>query len=147
MDPAPLLGRAWDMGKQIYLPVLVGHPHDRLLFAPYHAGASMKPNRFGIPEPEVPREALLSPHLLDLALTPLVAFDASGTRLGMGGGFYDRTFAFLRHPSHLPKPRLLGLAYELQKVDALPRQSWDVPVDAVATEAALYPGNTDRMLE
>lgn len=147
MDPAPLLERAWDMNKEVYLPVLVGHPHDHMMFAPYHPDASMKPNRFGIPEPDTSHEELRSPHLLDLALAPLVAFDASGTRLGMGGGFYDRTFAFLRNPGHLPKPRLLGLAYELQKVESLTRQPWDVPMDGIVTEATLYPGETDIFLE
>lgn len=147
MDPAPLLERAWEMGKQVYLPVLVGHPHDHLLFAPYRPDDPMKPNHFGIPEPAVPQEELVSPHLLDLALTPLVAFEANGTRVGMGGGFYDRTFAFLVNPGHLPKPRLLGLAYELQKVEGLTRQPWDVPLDGILTEAALYPGETDTFLE
>lgn len=147
MDPAPLLERALAMGKQVYLPVLTGHPPAHLAFAPYHPGMALKPNRFGIPEPATSPEHWVSPHLLDLALTPLVAFDAAGVRVGMGGGFYDRTFAFRRHPGHLPKPRLLGLAYELQKVTALTPQPWDVPLDGVATEQALYPGSDGRRLE
>ena len=147
MDPAPLLERAWEMQKAVYLPVLVGSPHNHLMFAPYSPDGTMKPNRFGIPEPDVSADTWLPPQQLDLALTPLVAFDANGTRLGMGGGFYDRTFAFLRNPGHLPKPRLLGLAYELQKVEKLPRQPWDVPVDGIVTETALYPGETDIFLE
>jgi len=147
MDPAPLLERALAIGKQVYLPVLTGHPPAHLAFAPYHPGMALKPNRFGIPEPETSTERWVSPHLLDLVLTPLVAFDAAGARVGMGGGFYDRTFAFRRHPGHLPKPRLLGLAYELQKVAALTPQPWDVPLDGVATEQALYPGGDGRRLE
>ena len=146
MDPAPLLERALAMGKHVYLPVLTGHPPAHLAFAPYHPGMALKPNRFGIPEPATSAERWVSPHLLDLVLTPLVAFDAAGVRVGMGGGFYDRTFAFRRHPGHLPKPRLLGLAYELQKVAALTPRPWDVPLDGVATEEALYPGG-GRLLE
>ena len=138
LDPALLLEHAFAMGKQVYLPVLTGKPAAQLLFAPYHPDTVLVPNHFGIPEPEVPQAQLWPSQRLDLVLVPLVAFDSSGTRLGMGGGFYDRTFAFRRNPVHLPKPRLLGLAYELQKFPALLRQSWDVPLDGIATEKALY---------
>ena len=147
LDPAPLLERAWALGKQVYLPVLAGNPAAHLLFAPYYPDAAMQPNRFGILEPDVPAVELLSPQRLDLVFTPLVAFDTRSTRLGMGGGFYDRTFAFRRNPAHLPRPLLLGLAYELQKVAELPRQSWDIPLDGIATEQALYPGSGGHLLE
>jgi 5-formyltetrahydrofolate cyclo-ligase len=138
IDPAPLLQRALEMGKQVYLPILAGNPQEHLVFAPYRSDTKLKPNRFGIPEPQIGNEELLTPQYLDLVLTPLVAFDASGTRLGMGGGFYDRTFAFLNHPGHFSKPRLFGLAYELQRVDHLPRQPWDVPLQGIITERAFY---------
>lgn len=147
MDPAPLVERAWEMGKRVYLPVLVGHPQARMVFAPYGPDTPLEANRFGIPEPQVAEEHRLPAQQLDLVLTPLVAFALDGTRMGMGGGFYDRTFAFLAHPEHLHKPRLLGLAYELQKVDGLVRQSWDVPLDGIATETGLYPGDADKTLE
>ncbi|MDQ2695811.1 MAG: 5-formyltetrahydrofolate cyclo-ligase [Pseudomonadota bacterium] len=147
MDPAPLLERAWAMGRQVFLPVLAGNPRFHLLFAPYHPDSPMKPNRLGIPEPDVADDQLLAPQRLDLALTPLVAFDPSGSRLGMGGGFYDRTFAFRRQPGQPPRPRLLGLAYELQKVPLLERQPWDVPLDGIVTEAALYPGDSGLLPE
>jgi 5-formyltetrahydrofolate cyclo-ligase len=139
MDPEPLLARVLAMGKCVHLPVLFGK--DRLRFAPYRPGDALKPNRFGIPEPDLPHGELLPPTHLDLVFTPLVAFDARGTRLGMGGGFYDRSFAFLNNPAHLPKPRLIGLAFELQKVVELPRQPWDIPLDGIVTEAAVYPGD------
>ncbi len=138
MDPAPLLERAWAMSKSVYLPVLTGQPQAHMLFAPYGPDSTLKPNRFGIPEPVVPHEAVLPPQRLDLVLAPLVAFDEHGSRIGMGGGFYDRTFAFLANPDHLRKPRLLGLAYELQRYPELERQDWDVPLDGIATEAGLY---------
>ena len=96
----------------------------------------MKPNRYGIPEPmdTQPRSA----RQLDLLLIPLVGFDSAGHRLGMGGGYYDATLAFLRHRRHWRKPRLLGVAYECQKVEALPHDPWDMPLDAVLTERRLY---------
>lgn len=136
MDPAGVLAAAHAAGKQVYLPVLSGK-NEPMQFAPYVPGAVLKANRLGILEPDVSRDQLLHPKELDLVLTPLVAFDTHGNRLGMGGGFYDRTFVFCHTPG--PRPFLLGLAYELQKVPPLTRQPWDVPLDAVVTEAALYP--------
>jgi 5-formyltetrahydrofolate cyclo-ligase len=147
MDPAPLLERAWELGKQVYLPVLAGTPAVHLLFATYRRHSAMQANRFGILEPVVPAGELLPPQRLDLVLTPLVAFDASGTRLGMGGGFYDRSFAFRGNPAHLPRPLLLGLAYELQKVAELPRQDWDIPLDGIVTEQAVYSVPGGHLLE
>ena len=76
---------------------------------------------------------------MDLVLAPLVAFDRTGTRLGMGGGFYDRAFAFLRDPAYRGhRPVLLGLGYEFQQTAELVRQAWDVPLEAAVTEAALH---------
>ena len=132
LDPAPLLEQAWALGKSVYLPVLDG---DLLQFAAYLPNSTLRPNRFRIPEPDVIRSAWLAPAALDIVLTPLVAFDANGMRLGMGGGFYDRSFAFLSQRSEKNKPPLLiGLAYAFQEVPLLLHQPWDVPLYAVATE-------------
>ena len=137
MDPAPILEQAFALGKSVYLPVLLGK-REPMLFAPYRPGMKLKPNRFGIPEPDVPLEDMLSPRQMDLVVTPLVVFDRHGNRLGMGGGFYDRTFAFLNQPPYPTKPCLLGVAYEFQKVSDLVCQPWDVPLTGVVTEAAIY---------
>ena len=143
LDPAPLLERAWAAGRSVYLPVLDDDEYS-LRFAPYPPGAALRRNRFNIPEPEVAPERWLEPHRLDLVLTPLVAFDPTGTRLGMGGGFYDRAFAFLGNPNYRGHcPVLLGLGYEFQGVAALVRQVWDVPLDAVVTDAALRQFSSD----
>ncbi|KAB2935580.1 MAG: 5-formyltetrahydrofolate cyclo-ligase [Candidatus Contendobacter sp.] len=137
LDPAPLLEHAWVAGRSVYLPVLDGECS--LRFAPYPPGARLRRNRFNIPEPEVSPMEWLEPSRLDVVLAPLVAFDRTGTRLGMGGGFYDRAFAFLRDPSYRGhRPVLLGLGYEFQKVVELIRQPWDVPLDAAVTEAVLH---------
>ncbi len=138
MDPSPLIVTAWSMNKQVYLPVLVPFNHNRLWFAPYTPDTQLVRNRFGIPEPEIIHRSRSRTVGLDLVLTPLVSFDPRGNRLGMGGGFYDRTFAFLRSRRHWQRPRLLGIAYEFQKTGRLPRQEWDVPLCAVATEQQLY---------
>ncbi|HXH01746.1 MAG TPA: 5-formyltetrahydrofolate cyclo-ligase [Candidatus Competibacteraceae bacterium] len=145
MDPAPLVERAWAMGKRVYLPIL--RRKQALKFALYRPDSHMRENYYGIPEPVVAEEEMIGAHQLDLVLAPLVAFDERGTRMGMGGGFYDRSFAFRAHPGHIPKPRLLGLAYELQKHPELPRREWDVPLDGIATEAALYLGDSGHPLD
>ena len=143
-DPMPLLDRAAAMGKRVYLPVLPPYSLHRLWFAPYAEGMPMRLNRFGIPEPELPKRALVGPMALDLVITPLVAFDARCARMGMGGGFYDRTFAYLTKRTRWKKPLLLGFAHEFQRVDAIERRPWDVPLDGVATEAELYWPNAGR---
>ncbi len=137
LNPAPLLERVMATRRLIYLPVL--HGECSLRFAPYQPGLPVRRNRFNIPEPDVSPKEWQEPSQLDLVLTPLVAFDLAGTRLGMGGGFYDRTFAFLRNLGHDDcRPVLLGLGYEFQQTAELLRQAWDVPLDAAVTDQALY---------
>ena len=137
-DPLPLIQRAWTMGKTVYLPVLVPFNHNRLWFAPLRPDGTLVTNRFGIAEPTCIHRQRSGVIALDLVLTPLVAFDAQGNRLGMGGGFYDRTFGFLHRRRHWLKPRLVGLAYDFQQVPRLPAAAWDVPLYAVATDRALH---------
>ena len=136
LDPQLLMRRALRMGKVCYLPVIT--PAKSLWFARYEHGDALTPNRFGIPEPARIGLPLLSARVLDLILTPLVAFDDHGNRLGMGSGFYDRTLSFLRHRLVWRKPRLLGVAHELQHLTTLQTASWDVPLDGVATDEDLY---------
>jgi 5-formyltetrahydrofolate cyclo-ligase len=76
---------------------------------------------------------------------PLVAFDPSGNRLGMGGGFYDRTFSYLRNRKFWTKPLLIGIAYEFQRLDSLTPSPWDVPLQAIATEKSLHPTNSQEI--
>lgn len=136
INPYPLMQSLWKSGKTIYLPVLVPFSNQTLWFAEFSPTDTLVFNRFGIPEPV--RRRLIKPCALDLVLTPLVAFDSSGHRIGMGGGYYDRSFAFLRRRQHWRKPRLLGLAYELQKQACIEPNDWDIPLDAIATESRIY---------
>jgi 5-formyltetrahydrofolate cyclo-ligase len=121
------------------LPVL--HEDGRLRFREWSAGQALEPNRHGIPEPaEGPLRAADD---LAVVLVPLLAFDAKGDRLGQGGGWYDRSFAFRRTANGAPtaaqgSPRLVGIAYDWQQVDALEAADWDVPLDAVATPSAFH---------
>ncbi|MBL8250419.1 MAG: 5-formyltetrahydrofolate cyclo-ligase [Candidatus Competibacter sp.] len=139
LDPQPLLAAAREAGKDVYLPIVVDAPSRGLRFAPYRPGCPLRPNRFSIPEPDVPSATWLMPEALELVLLPLVAFDATGVRVGMGGGFYDRSFAFLRDSDDRGRrPWLLGLGYEFQKSPGpLAPEPWDVPLHAVVTDEGL----------
>jgi 5-formyltetrahydrofolate cyclo-ligase len=138
LDSAPLIERAWEMGKRVYLPVLLPHGENRLWFARYTPETRLIRNRFGIPEPARAAHTRVAPLSLDLVLAPLVAFDAHGHRLGMGGGFYDRSFAYLLRHTRWLRPHLIGLAYDFQRQRRLPSQTWDVPLQAIATDQHLY---------
>jgi 5-formyltetrahydrofolate cyclo-ligase len=138
MDPAPLLQMALESKKQVYLPLLNDHPANSMRFIRFRKGDRLINNRFGIPEPRLDHTNTISPWALDLVLVPLVAFDHSGNRLGMGGGYYDRTFAFKNQRRYWKGPRLIGIAHDFQQVDTLVKQPWDIPLDAVITEAGIY---------
>ncbi len=138
IDPAPLLALAARLGKHCYLPVVAGQ---RMWFAGYQPGDRLHPNRFGIPEPRLLRGGHFPANRLDLVLTPLVAFDRQGGRLGMGGGFYDRSFAFKRRQPG--RPALVGLAHQFQEVARLPVEPWDIPLAAIATDVGLIKLDAD----
>ncbi len=121
-------------GRRIYLPTLM---RSRLCFLPCTAETPLLLNRYGIPEPSVSARHKIAPQALDLVLLPLVAFDSEGNRLGMGGGYYDRSFAFLRQREYWLKPTLIGVAYDFQQVKKLAAQPWDIPLDGVITESGL----------
>lgn len=123
-DPALIAADAWRGHKQVYLPVL---QESHLRFCAWHPDAQLTPNRYGIPEPVGGDE--LQADQLDLVFAPLVAFDDRGNRVGMGGGYYDRSFAFRLEST--PPPLLVGLAYDFQRQHRLPVRDWDVPLDAV----------------
>ena len=110
-------------------------PDGSLLFAPWRPGDALVSNQFGIPEPDLAPASLLSPREMAVVVLPLVGFTRGGQRLGTGGGFYDRSFAF-RHDAPAP-PWLVGAAYSFQQLDGLAAQPWDVPLDAIATESEL----------
>jgi 5-formyltetrahydrofolate cyclo-ligase len=118
------------------LPVLAD---DGLLrFAPWRPGEPLAGNRFGIPEPDVGDDALLAGADMSLVVMPLVGFDADGNRLGMGGGWYDRTFAFRNSDAAGPPPWLVGAAFGFQQVDAIAPEPWDVALDATCTDADTF---------
>lgn len=128
----PLLQRLLERGCDVYLPVLHPLAHNRLWFCRYRAGDRLARNTYGIQEPPIRGSQRAPVWSLSCVFTPLVAFDRQGHRLGMGGGYYDRTFARIGlHKTHAP---LTGLAYAFQEVAALPAEAWDVPLRHIVTE-------------
>lgn len=134
IDPGLLLEHARLLGKVCYVPVLRRWPASKMYFQRLTPEQRWQTNRFGIREPVADSRRQTPPWRLDLVLMPLVGFDARGNRLGMGGGYYDRAFAYRQRRTTWADPRLLGLAHACQKVDALPVATWDIPLDAIITD-------------
>lgn len=122
---------------ELFLPALETQPDWHMGFSPYRIDSKMRNNRFNIPEPDVPYELHQTGQEMDLVLMPLVGFDLAGHRMGMGGGFYDRTFAFKLNNPQVKNPILVGWAHSCQQTEQLPNEPWDVPLDAVITEKGL----------
>ncbi|AZE69980.1 5-formyltetrahydrofolate cyclo-ligase [Pseudomonas synxantha] len=142
IDPRLLLRAAQRRGKATYLPVLSAWPRTKMVFQRVRPGEKLLPNRFGILEPRVNAHRQRQVWALDLVLLPLVGFDDAGGRLGMGGGFYDRSLAYLARRYSWRKPTLLGLAHECQKVGRLAQASWDVPLAGTVTDKQWYVAET-----
>lgn len=119
--------------QRFYLPVLSPLPHQGLHFIEWRHTTPFTENRFHIPEPAYHPALCKAAKQMDLVITPLLAADNQGNRLGMGGGFYDRTFAFKTKQAHQRTPVLLGVCYSFQQQTSLPAQPWDIPLDALAT--------------
>ncbi|MBD9457629.1 5-formyltetrahydrofolate cyclo-ligase [Pseudomonas sp. PDM05] len=144
IDPRLLLRAAQRRGKATYLPVLSAWPRTKMVFQRVRPGEKLKPNRFRILEPRVNIGQQRKVWALDLVLLPLVGFDEAGGRLGMGGGFYDRSLAYLARRQSWRKPTLLGLAHECQKVEKLTQASWDVPLAGTVTDRQWYIAQTPQ---
>ena len=133
INPQPLVELGWQLGKNIYLPIIDDNRPGHLLFLPWQPDTLLSSNRFGIPEPKRFASEPLNPSQLDLILLPLVGFDAQGRRLGMGGGFYDRT---LKDIASLSSVFMAGLAHSIQEVSFIPTDHWDLSLSAVFTDQA-----------
>ena len=122
--------------KQLYVPKIIKGQLNQMLFCQINQHTQFQQNRFGIREPRNCNN-LKNAKQMDLILLPLVAFDLKGNRLGMGGGYYDRALNFRKNRKIWCKPVLLGLAYDFQKVQELPNQRWDIPLDGIVTNTQL----------
>ncbi len=136
-DLAPLIALALKLRCQVYLPRVVNKRAGRMEFLRFRGFDRLRRNALGLLEP-APSAQRIAPGKLDRVFAPLSAFDADGRRLGTGGGFYDRRFAFLASRLQWRKPRLIGVAYEMQRVPSIPVEPWDVVMDAILTERGLH---------
>ncbi|WP_159266869.1 5-formyltetrahydrofolate cyclo-ligase [Zhongshania aliphaticivorans] len=134
ISPAPLLRYAGLIGKHCYLPKIsqTANRND-MDFYRYHFKQTLQPNRYGIGEPSGLRRQPQAANKLDIVLLPLTGFDKEGRRLGMGGGFYDRAFAF-KNGKKNQQPIMIGIAHHCQEVDSLPGDDWDIPLDLIVTD-------------
>ena len=121
-------------GKACYLPVL-NEQTNSMTFARYQQDVPLRLNRYGINEPMT--DDVIASDKLDMVLLPLLGFDKAGHRLGMGGGYYDKTFSFLVGKARPAVPLLLGAAFAIQGCDDIPIDDWDVMIDGVVTECGV----------
>lgn len=129
LDTTTLIKQLWLLDKQVYLPVLHPFSPGYLLFLHYTLNSPLVYNRFKILEPKLDLFSVLPLSALDVILVPVVAFDDAGQRLGMGGGFYDRTF----HRRNGELPYLIGLAHDCQQVIQVPIECWDITLPEILT--------------
>ena len=132
--PHAVFSRAWRAKKRIYAPVIDGR--GKMFFVLVEPGTTLVRNYFGLWEPSADT-ARIDPRRLDLVLTPLVAFDENCHRVGMGGGYFDRCFAFLRHRRCWFRPKLIGVAFESQRVAKIAPNPWDIRLYGLVTETGI----------
>jgi len=135
LDTQPLIQQLWQHNKAVYLPVLHPFSAGHLLFLAYQPETPLVINRLKIREPQLDVRQVLPLAKLDVILTPLVAFDSQGERLGMGGGFYDRTLQQWQQGGAYP----IGLAHDCQQVAKIPTEAWDIPLPQIITPSGYWP--------
>ena len=136
LDLQPFIQWCWQQNKQVYLPVVHPFSKGNLLFLRYHRNSTMVMNQYNIAEPTLDVRDIIPMTQLDLILTPLVGFDVTGARIGMGGGYYDRTLVkwyehYLSNQAYTPFP--IGIAHDCQQVNNVPIESWDIPLPKIIT--------------
>ena len=132
VDTHFIIERAWRANKRIFVPIV--RNNENMLFREMRPNTTLIRNSMSIWEPEA--GAIASPRELQMVVTPLVAYDQSNNRIGMGGGYYDRHFSFLRHRKVWLKPKLIGLAFECQKVEEITPNAWDIRLFKVFSETS-----------
>ena len=143
ISPLRLMEQAMSQDIHCYLPSMSEEREQPLVFRRINNETELKQHHWGIVQPGEDAEEIAAQQL-DLVLVPLVAFDRQGNRLGMGKGYYDRTFAFLNQPQRTDKPRLIGMAYDFQEVAQLTPNRWDVALDGLLTDTRYLDFGSDR---
>ena len=147
IDPVKVMHWCWANHRKTFVPIVVQDTianswgnetiKNSLQFAAVTKQTRFQPNKYGINEPVVEQQDLVQARDLDLVLMPLVAFDSGGNRVGMGGGFYDTTFEFKKNNTEC-RPHLIGIAHEIQRVENITAQYWDIPLATVVTDKQIY---------
>jgi 5-formyltetrahydrofolate cyclo-ligase len=132
VDTDTIIDRAWRAKKRIFAPVI--DTRGEMSFKIMRPETTLVLSRFGLWEPD--SELHIEPSELDVVVTPLVAFDHQYNRIGMGGGYFDRTFAFLRGRQNWLRPKLVGLAFDCQKVEKIEPNPWDIRLYRVFSESS-----------
>lgn len=130
VDPREIIARGWRANKRIFCPVM--EKNGAMLFRELRPDSTLLRNKFGLWEPVDGEE--IPPRRLDLVITPVVAFDRHCNRIGMGGGYFDRCFSFLRHRRSWIAPKLLGVAFACQEVAKISPNPWDIRLYAVYSD-------------
>jgi 5-formyltetrahydrofolate cyclo-ligase len=131
VDPTAVIQRAWCANKRVFVPVI--DTHGTMNFCEVTPDTVITRNHYGIWEPVSGMFA--NTRSLDIVVTPLAAFDIHNNRIGMGGGYYDRCFRFLRNRRKWLRPKLIGAAFACQEAKNITPNSWDVPLYRVVTDA------------
>ncbi|MEW6989461.1 5-formyltetrahydrofolate cyclo-ligase [Colwelliaceae bacterium 6441] len=139
LNTQPFIDYCWQNNIKTYLPVIHPFSKGHLLFLRYHEQSIMRKNKYHILEPQLNVCDVLPVAQIDIIFTPLVAFDQTGARLGMGGGYYDRTLStWFTQKEGVNKPYPIGLAYDCQEVAKVPTEHWDIPIPEIITPTKQY---------
>ncbi|WP_375752574.1 5-formyltetrahydrofolate cyclo-ligase [Vibrio sp. HN007] len=142
IDTRPIIDYFWQQGKEVTLPVLHPFSKGHLLFLRYSHNTPMCENKFNIQEPVLDQTQIVPVSQLDIVFTPLVAFDSTGNRMGMGGGYYDRTLEKWFKTGKGPTP--IGIAHNCQQIDHVPVEPWDIPLPAIITPNKTWRWERDK---
>ena len=131
VDTWPIVNEIWKRGKNLFLPKI--RTNSKMDFTKTTSNEKFLNNQYGIKEPI--SNNFTDSKFLDLVIVPLVAFDNEGNRIGMGGGYYDREFYYLKKEKKPSKPLLIGIAFDCQKLEKIEQDRWDVSLSNIFTES------------
>ena len=132
VDTRAIIERAWRANKRIFVPVL--RKNGKMFFREMNPDTVLEKNHYDVWEPM--SGDFISARKLDVAIAPTVAFDSANNRIGMGGGYFDRCFAYLRHRAYWLRPKLIGVAFDCQKVEKISPNPWDIRLYRVFSDAS-----------
>ncbi|MDH3336656.1 MAG: 5-formyltetrahydrofolate cyclo-ligase [Gammaproteobacteria bacterium] len=131
VDTTTIIERAWRAKKRVFAPVIDSGA--KMIFRQLAPDTVLTRNFFGLWEPV--SGPVIAANRCDLVITPVVVFDDDGNRIGMGSGYFDRCFQFLKRRRRWRRPKLVGLAFDCQRVEKIAPNPWDIPVYQVITES------------